>query len=113
LYQATKENPKRILVAAIDFGTTYSGYAYSFAHEYEKDPTKASGKNWSAGVNTPGTSLKTSTTIMLNPDKTFHSFGYEAENNYVELAQEDGHHDYYYFRRFKMLLFDKMVCMSI
>ena len=24
--------------AAIDFGTTLSGYAYSFKHEYERDP---------------------------------------------------------------------------
>ena len=24
--------------AAIDFGTTFSGYAFSFKHEYNKDP---------------------------------------------------------------------------
>ena len=24
--------------AAIDFGTTFSGYAFSFKHDYEKDP---------------------------------------------------------------------------
>ena len=26
------------IVAAIDFGTTFSGYAFSFKHDYEKDP---------------------------------------------------------------------------
>jgi hypothetical protein len=98
-----------LLVAAIDFGTTYSGYAFSFRHEYEKDPTKASGKTWYAGANTPGCSLKTSTTILLKPDKTFDSFGYEAENKYVDLAMDKEHAKYYYFRRFKMLLFDKVV----
>ena len=28
------------IVAAIDFGTTYSGYAFSFKHDYDKDPTQ-------------------------------------------------------------------------
>ena len=28
------------IVAAIDFGTTFSGYAFSFKHDYEKDPTQ-------------------------------------------------------------------------
>jgi hypothetical protein len=106
-YQAAKGG--KLLVAAIDFGTTYSGYAFSFRHEYEQDPTKASGKTWTAGVNTPGVSLKTSSTILLKPDKTFDSFGYEAEDRYAELAMDDEHKDYYYFRRFKMLLFDKIV----
>ena len=31
---------KEIFVAAIDFGTTYSGYAYSFKDEYNTDPLK-------------------------------------------------------------------------
>ena len=30
----------KLVVAAIDFGTTYSGYAYSFKSEYEKNPLK-------------------------------------------------------------------------
>ena len=29
---------KHFISAAIDFGTTFSGYAFSFKHEYEKDP---------------------------------------------------------------------------
>ena len=28
------------IVAAIDFGTTYSGYAFSSKNNYDKDPTK-------------------------------------------------------------------------
>lgn len=30
----------KLVVAAIDFGTTFSGYAYSLKNEYEKDPLK-------------------------------------------------------------------------
>lgn len=55
-------------------------------------------------------SWKTPTTVLLKPDKTFDSFGYIAENLYIELADEDKHRDWYYFKRFKMLLHNKSVC---
>ncbi|WAQ99507.1 hypothetical protein MAR_023880 [Mya arenaria] len=35
---------ERLLVAAIDFGTTYSGWAFSFRHDFEADPTKIQAK---------------------------------------------------------------------
>lgn len=55
-------------------------------------------------------SLKTSTCVLFDKKKKFHSFGFEAEDNYVNFAEEDeSHKDYYFFRRFKMKLFDKMV----
>lgn len=37
------------LVAAIDFGTTYSGWAFSFKHDFDKDPTAVSMKTWVGG----------------------------------------------------------------
>ncbi|XP_060065831.1 heat shock 70 kDa protein 12B-like [Ylistrum balloti] len=92
-----------LLVAAIDFGTTFSGYAFSFRHDYERDPLKISCNNWVAGGRGL-VSLKTPSTILLDSDRKFHSFGYEAENKYSELTEEDDHHDWLYFKRFKMLL---------
>lgn len=101
-----KSKSKHIVVAAMDFGTTYSGYAYSLVHEYENDPTKVfAHTKWVAGSQQL-ISLKTPSILLLNPDKTFKSFGYEAENDYGDLAVEGKHTDYYYFRRFKMLLYD-------
>ena len=48
---------------------------------------------------------KTPTVALIAPDgKTLVAFGYEAENKYKELVEEDKHRDYYYFRRFKMAL---------
>lgn len=39
-----------LLVAAIDFGTTYSGYAFSFRHDYQSEPTKISTNlSWQCG----------------------------------------------------------------
>ena len=88
------------LVAALDLGTTYSGYAYSFM----KDPDAIFfPQSWYAGEGQLA-SLKTPTCLLLNPDRSLNSFGYTAENRYVHLASEDKHKDYYFFLRFQMNL---------
>lgn len=102
----------RLLVAAIDFGTTYSGYAFSFLAEYEEDPLKIQlNQSWIAGTGAL-ISEKTASCILLDPDKKLVAFGYQAEEDYIQLvedSEEDDNDDriyekYYYFRRFKMLL---------
>jgi hypothetical protein len=102
-----------LAVAAIDFGTAYSGYVFSLLHEHEKDPLciKVNPK-WETG----GLWLishKAPTTVLLNPKKEFHSFGYDAENKFSELSGDDEHHDWYYFRRFKMELYKQKVGIII
>ncbi|XP_053400410.1 heat shock 70 kDa protein 12A-like [Mercenaria mercenaria] len=98
-------NEDYLLVAAIDFGTAYSGYAFSTRGDYNRDPLKVSANTWGAGNLM---SLKTSTCVLFDKNKKFHSFGFEAEDNYSGYALDDEHHDYYFFRRFKMKLFDRM-----
>ncbi|XP_060570239.1 heat shock 70 kDa protein 12A-like [Ruditapes philippinarum] len=93
-----------LLVAAIDFGTTYSGYAFSFRHEFEQDPLKVCASSWTTGSRV-SISLKTSSTILFKPNRQFDSFGFEAEDKYSDLALDDEHRDWYYFRRFKMMLY--------
>ncbi|XP_060565802.1 heat shock 70 kDa protein 12A-like [Ruditapes philippinarum] len=96
------------IVAAIDIGTTYSGYAYSFAHDFRKDPMKVYGiTNWFPGTVHLVTS-KTPTILLLNNDKTFKAFGYEAENMYGELQPEGVQKDYYYFKSFKIVLYNSL-----
>lgn len=93
------------MTAAIDFGTTYSGYCFSFRHDFETDPLKVSANTWTAG--TAGlVSLKTPTTVLLDGKGDLVAFGYEAEDRYSELAEEEEHAEYFYFRRFKMTLFN-------
>ncbi|XP_033743555.1 heat shock 70 kDa protein 12A-like [Pecten maximus] len=105
--QASGES-ERLFVAAIDFGTTYSGYAFSFRHDYMKDPSKINtNQTWIAGHRNLF-SLKVPTCVLLQPDQTFHSFGYEAEDKYTELFQDDEHEDWYFFKRFKMTLHNNM-----
>ena len=91
------------IVAAIDFGTTFSGYAYSFADDTEKIYTN---KNWGQ---TQGFLLhKTPTCLLLKPDGEFEAFGFEAVSKYNDLSEEEAD-EYFYFDRFKMKLFDNKV----
>lgn len=95
-----------LAVAAIDFGTTYSGWAFSFKHEYERDPLKVSAKQWSGGQQV---SMKAPTSVLIDASgKTLVAFGYDAESKYQELMAESKHGAYYFFNRFKMMLYGKL-----
>ena len=98
-----------LVVVAIDFGTTFSGYAFSFKNQ----PSEVQ-KNmkWTAG-SSKMISLKTPTCVLLKPDDTFHSFGFEAENKYSALAEDGEHHGWKLFKHFKMLLHSNEVCMYL
>ncbi|XP_060602705.1 heat shock 70 kDa protein 12B-like [Ruditapes philippinarum] len=90
----------RLLVVAFDFGTTYSGYAFSF----RDDPLRIqSNQGWIAGSDQL-ISLKTPTCVLLNQRQEFDSFGFEAENKFADLAEDNKHHGWLLFRRFKMIL---------
>ncbi|CAG2190345.1 unnamed protein product [Mytilus edulis] len=93
-----------LLVAAIDFGTTFSGYAFAFKGDYQEDPLKISGYTWTLG-STAGLSLKTPTCVLFDHNGEFHSFGAEAEEKYTTLAENEAHENWYFFRRFKMQLY--------
>ncbi|XP_061163780.1 heat shock 70 kDa protein 12A-like [Saccostrea echinata] len=96
-----------LIVAAVDFGTTFSGYAFSFLHEYQKDPTKCSTFTWTAGSGGLQ-SLKTSSCVLFDKHGNFHSCGFEAEDKYSELALDEEHHDWMFFKRFKMNLYKQI-----
>ncbi|XP_060896498.1 heat shock 70 kDa protein 12A isoform X5 [Labrus mixtus] len=91
--------PSFVVVVAIDFGTTSSGYAYAFTKEPECIHTM---RRWEGGD--PGVSnQKTPTTILLTPDRKFHSFGYAARDFYHDLDPSDSKH-WLYLEKFKMKL---------
>ncbi|CAG2245377.1 unnamed protein product [Mytilus edulis] len=78
----------KLAVAALDLGTTYSGYAYSFRSDFESNPLKISTNDWSAeGVHSSET--KAPSLLLLNPDQSFNCFGYRAQNTYSELLDDD------------------------
>ena len=84
----------KLVSVAIDFGTTYSGYALSFRHDVNDIKTY----HW------PGGEAKTPTCILFNQNKQFHSFGTQAEDRYSEIAQNGENADWYFFKHFKLLL---------
>nr|XP_046257964.1 heat shock 70 kDa protein 12A isoform X3 [Scatophagus argus] len=91
--------PSFVVVVAIDFGTTSSGYAYAFTKESECIHTM---RRWEGGD--PGVSnQKTPTTILLTPDRKFHSFGYAARDFYHDLDPSESKH-WLYLEKFKMKL---------
>lgn len=83
------------VVVAIGFGTTYSGYAFSLRSDFLKAKDNCLNQittdNWNSG--------------NLLSEKLV-SLGYEAENKYSTMANEE-RDEHYYFRRFKMTLYDK------
>ncbi|KAK2878882.1 hypothetical protein Q8A67_019673 [Cirrhinus molitorella] len=88
-----------VVVVAIDFGTTSSGYAYAFTKEPECIHTM---RRWEGGD--PGVSnQKTPTTILLTPDRKFHSFGYAARDFYHDLDPTESK-QWLYLEKFKMKL---------
>ena len=92
LFQAAK---KPLIVGAIDFGTTFSGWGYCFLHEYKSDPTKANVRHWYGGQLVKE---KTPTCALITPRHKLEAFGYEAENKFKDLVENGEHHSYYYFR---------------
>lgn len=87
----------KLLVASIDFGTTHTGFALS-VKDYQKIVTR----QWlsSEALITE----KTSTVLLLKPNGTFDSFGYDAETKYVDIAESEDAQDWRFFRHFKMEL---------
>jgi hypothetical protein len=58
-----------LLVAAIDFGTTFSGYAFQTKSDFKEDPVRIQGFTWTTGSNA-GLSNKTPTCILFNPSES-------------------------------------------
>ncbi|XP_052793286.1 heat shock 70 kDa protein 12A-like isoform X2 [Mya arenaria] len=84
-----------LFCAAIDFGTTYTGYAFSSKHDHTRVFTMTSEEG----------SSKVPTVLLFDQNKKFHSFGYEAQKKYKELLDRDNHREWYLFKEFKMTLF--------
>ncbi|XP_060572365.1 heat shock 70 kDa protein 12B-like, partial [Ruditapes philippinarum] len=91
-----------LVVVAIDFGTTYSGWAFSYKDDYKRDPLKIT----TNAIQNTNISPKVPTCILINSDgETPHSIGYEAEDYYAEICENGEQYQWFFFKRFKMMLF--------
>lgn len=94
------------IIVAFDIGTSYSGYAYS---DKKQSATNMINLNeWMMNSTLPP-NAKAPTTVLLNGDQTFDSFGYEAEERYAQRVENKTHNECYRFRNFKMKLYKEKV----
>ncbi|KAK3100673.1 hypothetical protein FSP39_023601 [Pinctada imbricata] len=97
-----------VVVAAIDFGTTYSGFAFSSISQFKSSPLEIMSCTWQ---NEHGSSYKTSTCVLFEPDGKLHSVGFDAEEKYGVLTADEEEteefKDWFFFKRFKMHLYQQ------
>jgi molecular chaperone DnaK (HSP70) len=85
------------VIAAIDFGTSRSGYAYAF-----KDDKRVIGRyQWDKQ---PFQYIKTLTQSLYNSDGKLEAWGYSALYELAQLRKEKKAKDYSFFSTFKMAL---------
>ena len=91
--------PGHFVIVAIDFGTTFSGYAFCFTRDPDHIHMM---RKWEGGD--PGViNQKTPTCLLMTPDGSFHSFGFTARDFYHDLDPIEAQ-KWYYFDKFKMVL---------
>ena len=105
-FYPTTEDMNHLIFAALEFGTTTSGYALSSKYNFKRDPLNIRSHNWNTGTSL---SAKTLTCLLLNKKKQYVAFGYDAENRYAELVMEEEQDDYFFFDRFTMSLHNNEV----
>lgn len=92
------ECPYRV-VAAIDFGTTYSGYAYAFTTQPDNIHLMRR-----TDSNQPGVSnYKVPCILLLKENGELDSFGNEARERYYDMDEEKAR-NYFYLEKFKLAL---------
>lgn len=96
-----------LLVAAIDLGSTFSGYAFATRNDVEKDLLKSRVPYWCSPEES-FISQKTPSTVLLDKDVQLVAFGFEAESKYKYLLENEEGENYFYFPHFKMMLNDQV-----
>lgn len=100
-----QEPHSSVVVVAIDFGTTFSGYAFAFTRDPDSIHMMRKWEGGDPGVN----NQKTPTTLLLRPNGAFHSFGFGARDFYHDLDPAEAKR-WMYFEKFKMTLHFFEVC---
>ena len=92
-------------VVAIDFGTTYSGWAFSSRYEFENNQSVHT-HNWYVDSCPPS---KTDTCILFDAEEELVAFGHNAKEKYLGICEEGKEDDYLFFSNFKMVLYENSV----
>ncbi|CAG2244505.1 unnamed protein product [Mytilus edulis] len=103
---AVRVDHGKLIVAAIDFGTTYSGYAYCKHADYTRNPVNPSIQcnPWIGGESLTS---KAPTCVLFDTEEKLHSFGHEAIKHYYDNPDKLQLNKYFYFEYFKMMLYEQ------
>ncbi|CAC5395693.1 unnamed protein product [Mytilus coruscus] len=91
---------KPLHVVSVNIEEIYSGYTFSSAKDFEYDPMHIASYGGWTSLYCEGSYLQTPTSILLNAEKGFESFGYEAEDQYMSLSENVNESDVYFFQHF-------------
>lgn len=98
-----------LLYIAIDFGTSFSGYAFSFLDvEQTEEQTRIPYWDMECGVR----SHKTPTCILFDEEQNFQNFGYDAMTRYTRMIKQDQAMRMYLFEHFKMELYNNVSILT-
>lgn len=90
---------RSIIVVGLNIGKIYSGYTFSTISHFDENPNLVKSCSWKSEYFS-GLFLETPTSILLNAEKGFESFGFEAEDQYKSLTEEMKESDVYFFQHF-------------
>lgn len=93
------------IIAAIDIGSMWMGFAYSLKDDWKRVLSSYRGSEELMPYKVP-------TCILLQKDFSTSWIGYEAEDKYAELISKDNHHDYFFFKRFQTILHQNSVSLQ-
>lgn len=94
-----------LMVAALDLGTTWSGYAFSLRSHFEEDPLKIYCNQLSNAGSGNTMRYKTPSCVLLDRNKELTTFGYDAESEFAAICLNGDQKDYYFFRGFNTKVF--------
>ena len=92
------------VLVAIDFGTAFSGYAFCFVRDPGNIHVMRRWEGGDPGIN----NQKTPSCLLLDPNGSFHSFGYAARDYFHDLESQEAK-KWMYFDKFKMTLYNNLV----
>jgi hypothetical protein len=101
----------KLLVAAIDFGSSGVGYAFSFVYQFKTNPIDVHTSIWNK--NNSAVTTKLPCVLLFDESKKFDCFGFDAEDKYEDLFNNDEHGKWYYFQGFKMQLYSAVECDEV
>ena len=102
------QGPSYTVIAAIDLGTSTSGYAVAYTTNTEKSDEIVLNQ-WHVSDDERHSTRKIPSHILIQEDDFFGCFGHDAKRKYKQLCLKQQHREAYYFKNILKHLFKERV----